>query len=310
MPTYNQGKFIKEAIQSVLNQTFADFELIISDDASEDDTEEIVRHIKDARVKYFRNKNNIGICQNFNRLIKLSKGEYIKFLCADDVLRPNLLERFTEVMDGSSKIGLCFCRNEWIDENGKFIKYYGKYPTNLIIKSKEAFRHFLFEGNGSAPHSAVMVRRNCFSELGNFEVINDKTGWGEDWEMWLRILSKYDLGYITDPLIRIRRHKNTLTHFAYKNNLTIIETYRVLHHIFANPDRYDSLTYKEKRKAFWLCESQIIRRFLNCLKGKDIKQAIASIIVLGKYDSIPLATGVFLYLMFINAIKKVIAPRK
>lgn len=86
IPTYNSGEFLSEAIQSVLDQSFQNFELIISDNASEDNTTEIVNAFNDSRIQYYRNKKNIGMYENFNHCLDLAEGEYIKFLCATDYL--------------------------------------------------------------------------------------------------------------------------------------------------------------------------------------------------------------------------------
>src|SRR5688572_30003299 len=96
IPTYNYAHYIGEAIESALNQTYTNFELIIIDDQSNDNTDEVVtRYLTDPRVKYYKNKVNLGLAANFNEALKFAKGEYIKYLLADDLFHPALLEKMT-----------------------------------------------------------------------------------------------------------------------------------------------------------------------------------------------------------------------
>lgn len=107
IPTYNSAPFLDEAIQSVLDQTFADFELIINDNNSTDDTEEIAKkYLSDPRVSFYKNPANIGMAGNWNKLLAHAKGEYIKFLMSDDKFHPQLLEKFVPVMDQYPNVSL------------------------------------------------------------------------------------------------------------------------------------------------------------------------------------------------------------
>src|SRR5918993_3330345 len=100
VPTYNYARYLGEAIESVLNQTFTDFELIIIDDQSKDETDQVVgKYLYDSRVTYHKNPVNLGLVGNFNRALELATGEYIKFLLADDKLDINILAKFSAVLD-------------------------------------------------------------------------------------------------------------------------------------------------------------------------------------------------------------------
>ena len=107
IPTYNYARFLDEAIQSVLSQTFEDFELIIVDNCSNDNTEEVIsKYLDDKRITYYVNQYNIGLVGNWNKCLQYAKGEYIKFLCADDKFHPYLLQKFVTVMDNNKNISL------------------------------------------------------------------------------------------------------------------------------------------------------------------------------------------------------------
>ncbi len=117
LPVYNGENFIKDALDSILAQTFEDFELIISDNASTDGTQQICRQYtsKDQRIRYIRNDGNIGASKNFNQVFELSSGEYFKWIAHDDLCAPEFLERCVEVLDQDPSIVLCFARPKAID---------------------------------------------------------------------------------------------------------------------------------------------------------------------------------------------------
>ena len=124
MPVYNGDKFLKEALDSILVQTFRDFELIISDNASTDQTEQICQIYadRDKRIRYYRNEKNLGAAWNFNRVFKLSVGEYFKWAAHDDICAPEFLSRCVEALDQDPSVVLSYPMVMMINEYGKFIK--------------------------------------------------------------------------------------------------------------------------------------------------------------------------------------------
>jgi glycosyltransferase involved in cell wall biosynthesis len=124
MPVYNGRAFVAEAIQSVLNQTFPDFELIITDNASTDSTEAICRRFADAddRIKYYRLENNIGACGNFNHVFRLARGKYFKWAAADDVFLPTFLEKLVTVLDADQGVVWCHTQSGKINQFGDVLQ--------------------------------------------------------------------------------------------------------------------------------------------------------------------------------------------
>lgn len=121
VPVYSGERFLAEALESLLAQTFSDFELIIADNASTDATSEICHAYAalDHRIRYVRNESNIGVYRNCNRLIKLSKGQYFKLACADDLCHPELLARCVAVLDGDPTVVATYAKTRFIDQDGK-----------------------------------------------------------------------------------------------------------------------------------------------------------------------------------------------
>jgi glycosyltransferase involved in cell wall biosynthesis len=145
LPVYNGEKFIRESIDSLLGQTFQDFELIISDNASTDKTEEICRAYaaQDERIRYYRNQKNIGCACNFNRVFELATGEYFKWASHDDLHAPDFLQNCIDILDQDPSLVLCHSHVYFIDEQGKFIQNYDiKFKTDSS-KPQERFQELL-----------------------------------------------------------------------------------------------------------------------------------------------------------------------
>lgn len=149
LPVYNGEKYLSETIDCFLAQTFTDFELIVCDNASTDQTQQIVQDYakQDSRIQYFRNSINIGATGNHNRTLELSSGEYFKWAGHDDRYAPEYLERCVEVLDNESSVVLCYPKTVIIDENGQFTKYYEDGFHLRDMKPHERFRRIVRHSN-------------------------------------------------------------------------------------------------------------------------------------------------------------------
>ncbi len=141
LPVYNGENYLREALDSILAQTFEDFELIISDNASTDRTEEICKEYaaKDRRIRYYRNEQNLGAAPNYNRVFELSRGEYFKWAAHDDVCAPEYLKRCVEVLDQDSSVVLCYTQTGKIDERGELV---GTYDVLMNVDSQNPCERF------------------------------------------------------------------------------------------------------------------------------------------------------------------------
>lgn len=159
LPVYNGERFLAETIESLLGQTFGDFELIISDNASTDSTRSICERYaaKDSRIRYLRSDVNAGAARNFNRTAELARGQYFKWAAHDDLHAPQFIERCVDIMDGHPDVVLCFSRTEFIDDDGKTLREY-PFPVNLGTYSrKELF--LLYASGGHIVHEIFGVIR-------------------------------------------------------------------------------------------------------------------------------------------------------
>ncbi len=198
IPLYNLKHYIKEAIDSVLNQTYPKIEIIIVDDGSTDNPETVLNEYRN-RIKVIRQENE-GLASARNTGIKNSEGEYLVFLDADDYICPNKIETEIEILEKHPKIGWVYEKSLTIDENKRIIR---KLP-DIAIKPTEQppqgkiFHKLLLEN--LMPVNAVMIRRKVI-DVGMFD--ESLTSY-EDWDFWIRVSAKYEVKYINKPLAFVR----------------------------------------------------------------------------------------------------------
>ena len=225
IPTYNRARFIDEAIQSVLAQTFVDFEIVIVDDGSTDNTKEVVDSFKDHRIRYTYQENQ-GLPAAGNRGFELSRGEYIAFFSSDDVLVENALEKGVEVLDRHPEVAFSYGQAYLMDERGHvFGLRKVKHKRSSVRRGIEEIREFLVSGY-HIPTMTVMVRRNCLFEVGLFD--HAFRSGAEDFDLMVRLAKRYDGAYIAEPLAKYRIHSGSISgsfrHDAiWKNHRQIFE---------------------------------------------------------------------------------------
>jgi glycosyltransferase involved in cell wall biosynthesis len=201
VPTYNYARYLDEAIQSVLNQTFKDFELIIVDDQSTDNTDEIIeKYLEDPRISYYKNPKNLGLVANFNRCMEYSKGEYLKFLLADDKLHPTLLEKFVAIMNAYPSVSLVTCGSSIFGS----VSQTRELPMVGFQRGRDVIMLCLQNGKGNwIGEPTVVMFRKQDSEVVKF---NPEYICMVDLDMWLRLLTRGDCYIIPETLAYFRRH--------------------------------------------------------------------------------------------------------
>lgn len=141
MPVYNGERYLPQAIESILAQTCGDFEFIISDNASTDNTEAICREygVKDKRIRYYRNAENIGASDNYNAVFRYAAGTYFKWTSCNDFCKPTLLARCADVLERHSDVVLCYPKTVLFDDTAGILEH---YDDNLILMDEEPFTRF------------------------------------------------------------------------------------------------------------------------------------------------------------------------
>ena len=193
IPSYNRAHLLGKAIQSILNQTYQDFEIIVVDDGSKDNTEEVVRGFNDKRIRYIWHEVNKGGSAARNTGIKAARGEYIAFQDSDDEWLSQKLEKQMKVFEKvSPKVGVVYT-GYWRLKGDK--KTY--IPSSKVSQKEGDIHKILLEVN-FVTTQAVVVKTECFERAGMFE---EELRRLEDWELWIRISKYYHFKCIDEPLV-------------------------------------------------------------------------------------------------------------
>ena len=208
IPTYNYARYLGPAIESVLAQTFADFELIVCDDASTDDTRAVLEQFDDPRMRVTFNPVNLGLFPNFNRCLELARGEYVKLLCADDWLDARYLAEAVNAMDAHPSAGLLTAPGYLVDDEGHpFAVATAGFGRRPLIPAAEALRRQADFLNPIGMPSNVLLRSSALQAVGHFDEAFAPAG---DVHLWIRMLDRFDLAWLPDPrcFLRIHRRKS------------------------------------------------------------------------------------------------------
>lgn len=200
IPSYNHERYLRECVDSALEQTYQDREIIVIDDASKDSSQEILRTYGD-RIRFSVNDPNVGTYPTLNRALAMACGEYVAILNSDDRWRPHKLERQVTLMDSNPDMTFCHTYGEFIDENANRIDgapmgfRFPITPTGNI--------YHLFIANNTAIASSVVMRTEIARAQGGFDESFRNLG---DWDMWLRLSEIGKVGFIHEPLTEYRVH--------------------------------------------------------------------------------------------------------
>jgi glycosyltransferase involved in cell wall biosynthesis len=201
IPTYNSAQFLDEALQSVFDQTFKDFEVIVIDDGSTDQTKQVLEKYGD-RIRYIFQENG-GPAKARNRGIKESSGKYVAFLDADDVWLPLKLEKQVNTFRHHPELAMVFTEHSSFNEKGVFQTSLGK--KKKLLNGDIARNIFLHSGVATP---TVMVRKEVFSKIGLFE---EELQMAEDDNMWIRIAANFKVELIDESLVKRRVHPQSMT---------------------------------------------------------------------------------------------------
>jgi glycosyltransferase involved in cell wall biosynthesis len=203
LSSYNHAKYVAETIESVLSQTYQDFEFIITDDGSSDETVEVIKKFADPRIKLFCFSNNQGACVAMNNCIKEAKCEYIAVINSDDAWMPDKLEKQVNFLDRHPENGAVFGYAQFIDDEGNDLGYAHHYNRLFIQPNRTRFewlRHF-FESGNCLCHPSVLIRKQCYNEVGFYD---ERFAQLPDFDFWIRLCMKYDIFIMPENLVKFR----------------------------------------------------------------------------------------------------------
>lgn len=232
IPVFNGEKYIREAVDSACEQEYSDFEIIIVDNCSTDGTAAIVEDIASQceKVRFFKNKSNIGLAGNLNECLAHARGKYIKYLCVDDLLSPDCLSLMTTALDNDQTVSLVCCGRINVTETGQPFGLRRYSTDTLTISGCDAISRCVFGDNFIGEPTAVMFRNTDL--LPRFR--NDLPQL-MDMEFWFRLLESGNLTSIGTPLCSIRFHDNQVTHTNIKSSKLIEDNIRIYSEFSTKP---------------------------------------------------------------------------
>lgn len=229
IPTYNRAAFIREALESVLAQTYQDFEILVIDDGSTDNTAEIVQSIGDARIRYVT-QDHRGVPAAIDMGWRAAQGEYIARLDSDDRWLPEFLHEVVSRMDADPSVGAVYARAHAMNSSGQML--------TQLIGTQERFPGHTLKSviyGDFVTAMAVLIRRSAIAAAGGYDV---SLITNEDWDMWIKIAyQNYKIGYVPRVLAHYRFHEQNLTRATSdRMNAIMRDRVRVLDNFFALPN--------------------------------------------------------------------------
>ena len=271
IPTFNRAEVLHSAISSVLNQTFQDFEIIIVDDASRDNTREVVDHFHDARIKYLHHEKNKGEAGARNTGILNADGQYIAFLDDDDEWLPDKLRLQVDLLDNSEpNIGLIYSGYSKIDRISNKTLY-----QKIPIRRGKVYKYLRLENVIGAP-STVLLKRACIEKVGLFD---ENIAYGLDYDFWIRVSKYFHFEFIEKSLVKYYVHEDQLSN----NPEIVLKGFKDMINKYG-----EEIIYKSKLRDKFL---QVGALF--CYKG-DMKKGRESFIHAIKADPLDLRNYFYL----------------
>ena len=274
IPTYNSAKSLRESLDSIVKQTYSNKEIIISDNASTDETEKIVKeYVEKYKIKYYRNEKNIGGEANFNRCIELAQGEYIAIYHSDDIYLPNMVEKQVQAFQKSPAIGAVFTMVSLINSKNEVIGKV-KLPSKLKGKYVYDFPEIFFsvlENLNFLVCPSAMVRGKIYKELMPFN--EQKFGTSADLDMWLRILESHPIAILDEKLMSYRISKAQGSYLSRYLRTEQADFFKVMDYYLANKVTNIGIPKNELNKYEFLRSIDKIRCAVNYIIQGNEKDA-------------------------------------
>jgi glycosyltransferase involved in cell wall biosynthesis len=236
MPVYNADKHLEEAIDSILNQSFTDFEFLIINDGSTDRSEEIILSYADSRIRYIKNESNLKLIKTLNKGIQLCTGKYIFRMDADDISHFQRIQKQVAFMESNHEIGIC---GSWFEAFGEVENTIVKYKeTHDEIMSKMLYQcHFC--------HPSIIIRRELFEGLELY--FDENYSHAEDYEFYLRAAKKWKFHNLQEVLLKYRIHGESVSNknksIQIKNSLKIKKRFFAELHTQVTNDQIEVFEY-------------------------------------------------------------------
>jgi len=227
IPTFNYAHYLPDSVASVAEQTFRDFEVVVVDDGSVDDTAAVVAGLRCPNLRYVRHEQNRGLPAARNSGLAIARGRYVALLDADDAMKPSNLARKVEVLERHRDVALVHGPVEPMDEQGRPLGR-TRANGNGEVRIENLFPRIL-HGNTIAC-SSVLARKDAIDEVGAFD---PRLRYAEDWDLWVRLSHGFEFAYLPEPLVRYRIHVASMQWGAWKGGSDLAAGERTLRKAFA-----------------------------------------------------------------------------
>lgn len=231
IPSYNHSQFIEKTINSVLNQTFDDFEIIVVDDSSTDNSTDKIDSIKDNRLKKFYLNENVGTVIALNFGLSKATGEYIATLGSDDIWEKDKLEKQVKILENNQNLGACFSWANIIDEFDQLLHTCNTINCDMFIQKNRTqgqWLRYFYENANCLCHSSALLRKKVYDEIGNYNLAYRQL---HDFEYWIKLVNKYEIFIVEEPLVKYRRvekNNNSVSGATLENTIRVFnETYNI-----------------------------------------------------------------------------------
>jgi len=210
---YNYGRFVAEAVDSLLGQTFQELEVIVVDDCSPDNSRQVLleRYADHPRVRLVLHDVNQGHIRSYNEGLGMARGEFMGVLAADDFcLRSDAVERLVAVFDANPRVGFVYSAYAMVDVESRPFRSFQPFEHDYVRNGFDEFRSLMYANY--VPHSGTLVRRSAHDVVGWYDTALPHAG---DWDLWLRVASRFDVGYVAEQLFAYRVHGTNMSIARY-----------------------------------------------------------------------------------------------
>lgn len=248
IPTYNREKYLAEALDSALAQTYKNIEIIVHDDASTDSTPSLLKKYSDPRLRIIRTEDNHGMLGGWNYIVSKARGEYIKFLASDDLLEQTCVEELVAAAECHPSAAIITCQRKFIDEKGRVVKKMGFAKRDVVVDGIEHAHWILttIRENKIGEPTAVLYPTRLVKKAGGYDPQFSQFA---DFEYWIRLLQYGDIVYVHKPLCSFRVHAGSNTSSAMRDGRFITEIFALIRKYYNNQlfVRNFSLTPTDRR---------------------------------------------------------------
>jgi len=273
IPTYNGVAHLADTLRSIISQEDVVFDLLVSDDHSDDETLAVVRATAGDRARVDAHGERFGLAGNWNRCAALCRTPFLAIFHQDDVMKPGHLKAHVDILAGIDRIGLVASAAEVIDERGGFVAPTVVEPGGLGSISR-TFEPGTLAGLMSLGNplrcSAVTIRLAAFEEVGGFDA---SYRYVLDWDFWLRVSRRWRVGWLAKPTVQVRWHAASETHRLKTGTADLDETSRFLEHLFADDLQNRADASRLRRAAINRLGRAFLNRAYDALHAGDLELA-------------------------------------